>query len=188
MLRNLVTAFLLTLLGIMLGAPASQSEPQTVKLDLFMIDYKFIPNHLTFERDVHYRLHMENHGKETHEVTAPTFFATAAIDNRDAARRRQGLAADAAQARHLRSALLRSRLERHGRRHNRRINAGPLRRPSGGCLSAAAIVLGNTVKKRAASVAVRPRRGTEWGRTKTNDRRRICRRRRVRRRLRAWQG
>jgi uncharacterized cupredoxin-like copper-binding protein len=81
MLRNFVTAGLLTLLGIMLDAPASQSEPRTVKLDLFMVDYKFIPNHLTFERDVHYRLHMENHGKETHEVTAPTFFGTAEIDN-----------------------------------------------------------------------------------------------------------
>ena len=70
MLRNFATAGLLTLLGIFIGAPASQSETRTVKLDLFMIDYKFIPNHLTFERDVHYRLHMENHGKETHEVTA----------------------------------------------------------------------------------------------------------------------
>ena len=81
MLRNFVTACLLTLLGILIGAPASQSQPRTVTLDLFMIDYKFIPNHLTFERDVHYRLHMENHGKETHEVTAPTFFGTAEIDN-----------------------------------------------------------------------------------------------------------
>jgi uncharacterized cupredoxin-like copper-binding protein len=81
MLRNFVTAGLLTLFAIILGAPASQSEPRTVTLDLFMIDYKFVPNHLTFQRDVHYRLHMENHGKETHEVTAPTFFGTTDIDN-----------------------------------------------------------------------------------------------------------
>ena len=82
MLRNFVTACLLTFLGtFLIGAPASQSEPRTVTLDLFMIDYKFIPNHLTFERDVHYRLHMENHGKETHEVTAPTFFGTTDIAN-----------------------------------------------------------------------------------------------------------
>jgi uncharacterized cupredoxin-like copper-binding protein len=81
MLRNLPTALALTLLGIFLDAPASLSEPQPVKLDLFMVDYRFIPNHLTFQHDVHYRLHMENHGKYTHEVTAPTFFATAAIDN-----------------------------------------------------------------------------------------------------------
>jgi uncharacterized cupredoxin-like copper-binding protein len=81
MLRNFARACALTLAAIALDAPASRSQPQAVKLDLFMIDYKFIPNHLTFQRDVHYRLHMENHGKETHEVTAPTFFASAAIDN-----------------------------------------------------------------------------------------------------------
>jgi uncharacterized cupredoxin-like copper-binding protein len=81
MLRNLSTAFCLTVIAIEFGAPASQSQPETVKLDLFMIDYRFVPNHLTFEHGVHYRLHMENHGKETHEVTAPTFFSTATIDN-----------------------------------------------------------------------------------------------------------
>jgi uncharacterized cupredoxin-like copper-binding protein len=81
MLRNAATAALLSLLGIVIGAVASRSEPRTVTLDLFMLDYKFVPNHLTFQRDVHYRLHMENHGKETHEVTAPTFFGTTEIDN-----------------------------------------------------------------------------------------------------------
>jgi plastocyanin len=81
MLRKLATSLALTITGIFLGAPASQSEPQPVKIDLVMIDYKFTPNHLTFKHDVHYRVHMENHGKETHEVTAPTFFATATIDN-----------------------------------------------------------------------------------------------------------
>jgi uncharacterized cupredoxin-like copper-binding protein len=80
MLQILVTT-LLALAGIILAAPVTRSEPQTIKLDLFMVDYKFIPNHLAFQHDVHYRLHMENHGKETHEVTAPTFFATAKIDN-----------------------------------------------------------------------------------------------------------
>jgi plastocyanin len=83
MLRNFATACVVMLLGALLGAPVSRSAPQSVKLDLFMIDYKFIPSHLTFEHDVHYQLHMENHGKETHEVTAPTFFASAAIDNPD---------------------------------------------------------------------------------------------------------
>ena len=81
MSRNLVTAFCLTVIAIVFGAPASQSEPRTVQLDLTMIDYKFVPNHLTFDHDVRYRLHMENHGKETHEVTAPTLFSTATIDN-----------------------------------------------------------------------------------------------------------
>jgi plastocyanin len=81
MLRNLIKAAVLALLGAVMAASAIRSAPQTIKLDLFMIDYRFIPDHLTFQHDVHYRLHMENHGKETHEVTAPTFFATADIDN-----------------------------------------------------------------------------------------------------------
>jgi uncharacterized cupredoxin-like copper-binding protein len=83
MLRNLTKATVLALLGAVIGSFAVRSAPQTIKLDLFMIDYRFIPDHLTFQHDVHYRLHMENHGKETHEVTAPTFFATADIDNPD---------------------------------------------------------------------------------------------------------
>jgi len=80
MLQILVTT-LLALAAIILAAPVTRPEPQTIKLDLFMVDYKFIPNHLVLQHDVHYRLHMENHGKETHEVTAPTFFATADIGN-----------------------------------------------------------------------------------------------------------
>jgi uncharacterized cupredoxin-like copper-binding protein len=63
------------------GAAASCDKPQTV--DLTLIDDQFIPDHLTFQNDVYYRLHIENHGKETHEVTAPTFFASAKIDNPD---------------------------------------------------------------------------------------------------------
>jgi plastocyanin len=76
-------AFLTVLLAIALGAPATRSDTNTIKVDLFMVDYKFIPKHLTFHPDIHYRLHMENHGKETHEVTAPTFFASAKLDNPD---------------------------------------------------------------------------------------------------------
>lgn len=81
MLRNLAKACLLVILGTGLGAPAVRSEPQTIMLNLIMIDYKFIPDHLTFQHGVHYRLHLENHGKETHELTAPLFFGIATIDN-----------------------------------------------------------------------------------------------------------
>ena len=73
--------FLTALFAIALGIPATRSDTRTITLDLFMVDYKFIPAHLTFQQGMHYRLHMENHGKETHEVTAPTFFASAMIDN-----------------------------------------------------------------------------------------------------------
>jgi uncharacterized cupredoxin-like copper-binding protein len=79
MARKLATACLLVVAGLLAVAAASLSEPQTVNLT--MIDYKFVPDHLIFQHDVHVQLHLENHGKETHELTAPTFFATADIDN-----------------------------------------------------------------------------------------------------------
>lgn len=84
MLHNVARASLVALavtVAWAVSAGTTHSQQRSIKLDLYMVDYKFIPNHLVFEHDVHYRLHMENHGKETHEVTAPTFFATAAIDN-----------------------------------------------------------------------------------------------------------
>jgi len=82
MARKLATSCLLVVAALLAFAAASHSEPQTVNLT--MIDYRFIPDHLIFEHDVHFRLHLENHGKETHELTAPTFFATADIDNPEA--------------------------------------------------------------------------------------------------------
>ena len=79
----LVVAALLAFAAALLAvAAASLSEPPTVNLT--MIEYRFIPDHLIFEHDVHFRLHLENHGKETHELTAPTFFATSDIDNPEA--------------------------------------------------------------------------------------------------------
>ena len=80
MIRSRAAAACL-LAGLCAGAIASCSKPRTV--DLTMIDYSFIPDHLTFQHGAPYRLHLENHGKETHEVTAPIFFATATIDNPD---------------------------------------------------------------------------------------------------------
>jgi uncharacterized cupredoxin-like copper-binding protein len=82
MARKLATSCLLVAAALLAVAAASPSEPQTVNLT--MIDYRFIPDHLIFEHDVHFRLHLENHGEETHELTAPTFFATSDIDNPEA--------------------------------------------------------------------------------------------------------
>jgi uncharacterized cupredoxin-like copper-binding protein len=69
-------------LAILLTAPLAAAQPKPpVMIQVVMVDYRFDPDHLTFEHDVHYQLHLENHGKETHEFTAPTFLATATIDN-----------------------------------------------------------------------------------------------------------
>ena len=69
------------------GVPAAvgmlliAATPAPATLSVVMTDYKFTPDHLTFQHGVLYRLHLENHGKETHEFTAPSFLATAKIDN-----------------------------------------------------------------------------------------------------------
>ena len=72
-----------SLSGLLLAAPLAQSAPKPVRLNVVTVDYSFKPNHLTFRRGVRYQLHLQNKGKETHEFTAPVFFATAAIDNPD---------------------------------------------------------------------------------------------------------
>ena len=61
--------------------------PEPVRMVVTMVDYRFSPDRLTFEHGVHYRLHLENRGKELHEFTAPTFFAAAKLDNPDALNR-----------------------------------------------------------------------------------------------------
>src|SRR5271168_5016161 len=79
MMGSIVRYCVLVMLGVILTAVA----PVPVTVSVVMSDYKFVPDRLIFQHDTHYRLHLENHGKETHEFTAPTFFAAAKIDNPD---------------------------------------------------------------------------------------------------------
>ena len=67
------------LVTLLLVAPMAAQKPIVINVNL--VDYRFQPDHLTFEHGIFYQLHLENHGKETHEFTAPTFFATADINN-----------------------------------------------------------------------------------------------------------
>ena len=83
MFRYLAIAILTIAAGAIVAVVLTRSEPTATMINLTMVDYRFNPDHLTFRHDVRYRLHMENHGKETHEVTAPTFFSTATIENPD---------------------------------------------------------------------------------------------------------
>lgn len=53
----------------------SHAQPMNVEL----VDNRFVPDHLTFRHGVAYRLHLENHGKEMHEFTAPEFFAASVV-------------------------------------------------------------------------------------------------------------
>ena len=77
---NFAKVCLLALASLILAAP-SPEPAQTVSVVL--ADYSFTPDHPTFQHSTPYRLHLENHGKETHEFTAPVFFASAHIDNPD---------------------------------------------------------------------------------------------------------
>jgi uncharacterized cupredoxin-like copper-binding protein len=52
------------------------------QVDEVTTEYKFSPAQLQFRAGTPYRLHLVNRGKETHEFTAPEFFA--AITMRDA--------------------------------------------------------------------------------------------------------
>jgi uncharacterized cupredoxin-like copper-binding protein len=69
---------LLSAVLLLAAAPAvdwSQAQPITV----VMVDDRFEPDHLTFQRGAPYRLHLDNRGKEMHEFTAPEFFAAAVV-------------------------------------------------------------------------------------------------------------
>ncbi len=66
---------------IALAGTCAAAAAEPVRVDVAMVDYRFSPDRLTLEHGIQYRLHLENHGKEIHEFTAPTFFAAAKLDN-----------------------------------------------------------------------------------------------------------
>jgi uncharacterized cupredoxin-like copper-binding protein len=89
--RTRVVALLVALVGAMplaaVPAPKPTTAPAAAKvdwskakrIDVAMVEYKFVPDHLSFRRGVAYRLHLENQGKELHEFTAPEFFAAVTL-------------------------------------------------------------------------------------------------------------
>jgi len=48
-------------------------KPTSVQVNLAMVDYRFNPDHLTFQHDVRSGYNMENHGKETTKSRADIF-------------------------------------------------------------------------------------------------------------------
>jgi uncharacterized cupredoxin-like copper-binding protein len=67
------------------AAEVDWSKAQLVSLTA--VDYAFEPNHLIFRRGTTYRLHVVNHGRELHELTAPDFFKSVELRNPDALNR-----------------------------------------------------------------------------------------------------
>ena len=55
----------------------SKARPITV----VTVEYRFEPNHLILRRGSVYRLHVDNRGRELHELTAPDFFKAVQMRN-----------------------------------------------------------------------------------------------------------
>ncbi len=79
-LALLILAPLVWCRAIALPAPVADWSKATV-VTVVMMEYGFTPNRLTFTRNLPYRLHLENRGKELHEFTAPDFFKAVAVGN-----------------------------------------------------------------------------------------------------------
>jgi uncharacterized cupredoxin-like copper-binding protein len=54
-----------------------------ITVAVIMVNYEFIPDRLSFRRGVPYRLHLENHGSEIHDFSAPEFFKAVELKNPD---------------------------------------------------------------------------------------------------------
>jgi len=68
-----------TLLSPARAAGVDWSKARLVTLTT--VEYSFEPNHLFLRRDIVYRLHVENHGRELHELTSPDFFRSVELRN-----------------------------------------------------------------------------------------------------------
>jgi len=68
-------------LGLALAVPAHAETDWSKAQDLSVVasDYQFSPKTVTFEHGGVYRLHLENHGKETHEFHSAEFFKAATL-------------------------------------------------------------------------------------------------------------
>jgi uncharacterized cupredoxin-like copper-binding protein len=75
--RLVAEAFALLLVRTSLAQPppASVDWSHAQPVNVLMVDSKFMPDRLTFRHGTPYQLHLENHGKDLHEFTAPAFLA-----------------------------------------------------------------------------------------------------------------
>jgi len=78
-LRSLIAMIVCALLSPARAAEVDWSAALPVSLTT--VDYAFEPSHLVFRHDFAYRLHIENHGHELHELTAPDFFNAVELRN-----------------------------------------------------------------------------------------------------------
>jgi uncharacterized cupredoxin-like copper-binding protein len=72
---------LIVLISIALRPAGAVDWGQAQTITMVTSEYRFMPSQLTFRQGVPYRLHLENHGKEMHEFTAPDFIKSLRIRN-----------------------------------------------------------------------------------------------------------
>ena len=82
------TGLIAALAGIVAACAANQAAnrmaqntPKVVTVEAK--EYAFVPPDLHLQHGMRYRLHLQNVGKETHELTAPDFFKAAKIETPD---------------------------------------------------------------------------------------------------------
>jgi len=72
-------------LAVIVAAPAAAAgRAPAQSVTVVASEYQFAPAKLAFKRGALYRLHIENHGKEQHEFTAPEFFKAVKLQNAEA--------------------------------------------------------------------------------------------------------
>jgi uncharacterized cupredoxin-like copper-binding protein len=69
---------------VLLSATTAHAQPgiywsKAETANLLMVDDRFVPDGLSFRHGVPYRLHLENHGRDMHEFTAPEFLADTVV-------------------------------------------------------------------------------------------------------------
>jgi len=74
----------LLLVAMLLCAPAARAQQgvdwtKAEMVSVLLVDDRFVPDRLTLRHGVPYLLHLENHGSEMHEFTAPEFFDDAIL-------------------------------------------------------------------------------------------------------------
>ena len=98
-----------------------------------MVEYEIVPSEFRFFRDLPYRLHLVNAGKEGHDFTAPDFFAAVEVHNAGALNESGSSVFLQTGNRHLfhcaqfglvRTALRRPRLGRDDRHDRHRLGGG----------------------------------------------------------------
>src|ERR1700750_1697771 len=75
-------AWLIAVLALLIPAARAQSDvdwSQAQQIHVLMVDERFVPDQLTLQHGLPYRLLVENDGKDLHEFTAPEFFDDAVV-------------------------------------------------------------------------------------------------------------